>query len=579
MSAQTAPDTDDHVAPAELWEECPGCHQLIYAKELAGNAWVCDKCGYHFRLTVWQRLELTVDQGTFEEWDVDLPMSDPLHFPEYLEKLEAARTKTGMSEAVVTGRAEVDGVPIGLGLMDISFIGGSMGWGVGEKISRLMERCVREKLPVVIFSATGGARMQESLVALMQMAKTSGAAGRLAEAGLPYISVLTEPTYGGVTASYAFLGDIIIAEPGTSVGFAGPRVIEVTNIKMPPGVQTAEFQYEHGMLDMIVPRPRMKETLAKLLRWVAPRPPEEQEEADEAKASDTETEDESEQAPAIRLDVGSSQLELSAWERVQLARHPDRPLALDYVEAFIDDFVELHGDRRFGDDGAIVAGLGNLEGMPIAIIAQQKGRTSAERLARNFGCAKAEGYRKAMRVMRLAAKLGRPIVTLIDTKGADCLEEAEARGVSEAIAANQRDMFSLPVPIVCVVIGEGGSGGAIGIGVGDVVLMQENAYYSVIAPESCAAILWRSPERKAEAAEALKLTAEDALELGVATGIVPEPPGGAHLDPRGAPKLLKTAITGALDRLGNIPAWALTAARYQRFRRIGDPRGGGTIGA
>jgi len=218
-----------------------------------------------------------------------------------------------------------------------------------------------------------------------------------------------------------------------------------------------------------------------------------------------------------------------------------------------------------------VAGLGHFEGRPVAVIAQQKGRTSAERLARNFGSAKAEGYRKALRVMELAARLGRPILTFIDTKGADCLEEAEARGVSEAIAVCQRDMFSLPVPVVCSVIGEGGSGGAIAIGVGDAVLMQENAYYSVIAPESCAVILWRSPERKEEAASALKLTAQDAFELGVATAVVPEPPGGAHLDPAQAARLLKSSISEALAELRKLPAEELMDRRYQRFRRIGDP--------
>lgn len=563
---------DDRLA--DLWEECPSCHQLLYVKELASGARVCSKCGYHFRLTVWQRLELTADPGSFEEWDVDLPINDPLSFPEYVGKLEEARKKTGMSEAVVTGRARIHGIPVGLGIMDLGFIGGSMGWGVGEKVSRLMERCAEARLPVVIFSATGGARMQESLVSLMQMAKTSGAAGLLAKAGMPYISVITDPTYGGVTASFAFLGDFILAEPQTAVGFAGPRVISVTNAKMASGVQTAEFQYEHGMLDMLVARSELNTVLSSLLSWSVARP---------------DSEDGAPVAPVSHrprllsddAEVGSeadvsrpvaTSLALSAWERVQLARHADRPQALSYIESFIQGFVELHGDRRYGDDGAVVAGLGWLDGEPVAVIAQQKGRNSAERLARNFGSAKAEGYRKAMRVMQLAAKLGRPIITLIDTKGADCLEDAEARGISEAIATNQRDMFSLPVPIVCSIIGEGGSGGAIGIGVGDALLMQENAYYSVIAPESCAAILWRSPERKVEAAEALKLTAQDALELGVATEVVPEPRGGAHLDPAEAAVLLKSALKSALSSLKGIEPDELMRRRYERFRNIGSPK-------
>jgi acetyl-CoA carboxylase carboxyl transferase subunit beta len=253
--------------PPDLWEECPGCHQLLYGKDLESELWVCSKCGYHFRLSVWQRLQITADPGTFIEWDHEMPVLDPLHFPEYRGKLEEARKKTGMTEAIVTGTGAVERVPVGLGLMDLSFIGGSMGWTVGERVARLFERSAAEGMAVVIFVASGGARMQESLVSLMQMAKTSGAAGKLAAAGLPYISVLTHPTYGGVTASFAFLGDIILAEPHAAVGFAGPRVIELANLKMADGVQTVEFQYRHGMVDMIVQRKEMRETLGRLLRW------------------------------------------------------------------------------------------------------------------------------------------------------------------------------------------------------------------------------------------------------------------------------------------------------------------------
>jgi acetyl-CoA carboxylase carboxyl transferase beta subunit len=253
--------------PPDLWEECPGCHQLLYGKDLESELWVCSKCSHHFRLSVWQRLQITADPGTFIEWDHEMPIHDPLHFPDYRHKLEESRKKTGMTEAVMTGTCAIERLPVGLGLMDLSFVGGSMGWVVGERVARLFERSTQEGMPVVIFCASGGARMQESLVSLMQMAKTSGAAGKLAAAGLPYISILTHPTYGGVTASYAFLGDVILAEPAAAVGFAGPRVIEVTQMTMPEGVQTVEFQYRHGMIDAIVPRKEMRETLGRILRW------------------------------------------------------------------------------------------------------------------------------------------------------------------------------------------------------------------------------------------------------------------------------------------------------------------------
>ena len=261
-------------------------------------------------------------------------------------------------------------------------------------------------------------------------------------------------------------------------------------------------------------------------------------------------------------------LELTAWDHVQLARHESRPYTLDYIDGMVEGFTELHGDRRFGDDGAIVAGVGFFEERPLAVIGHQKGRTVSERRERNFGAARPDGYRKAMRVMLLAAKMNRPIITIIDTPGADCLEDSEGRGISEAIAANQRDMFSLGVPIVSVVIGEGGSGGAIGIGVGNRILMMENAYYSVIAPESCAAILWRSPNRKVEAAEALKLTAKDAVALGIADGIIPEPPGGAHTDVPGAVQRVKKAISENLAPLMALSAEELKQQRWEKFRAL-----------
>lgn len=261
------------------------------------------------------------------------------------------------------------------------------------------------------------------------------------------------------------------------------------------------------------------------------------------------------------------------WQHVALSRHEQRPYTLDYVQAIFEGFVELHGDRRYGDDGAMVAGLGFLDGQPVAIVGHQKGRTLAERQRRNFGMARPEGYRKALRVMRLAANLGQPIISFIDTPGADCLPDAESRGISEAIAVNQQEMFGLPVPIVVVIIGEGGSGGAIGIGVGDRIFMMENSYYSVIAPESCAAILWRDPNLKREAAVALKLSPEDALALGVIDGIIPEPPGGAHSAPAEAAKQVKQTLLAALADLSTIPPEELVRTRYEKFRWMSSPPG------
>ena len=262
--------------------------------------------------------------------------------------------------------------------------------------------------------------------------------------------------------------------------------------------------------------------------------------------------------------------DLSPWDKVLLARHVKRPYTLDYVSAIFEGWTELHGDRLCADDGAIVAGLAKLDGLPVAVIGHQKGRDLKQRQFRNFGSARPEGFRKAGRIMRLAAKFGLPIITLVDTAAAAADIAADERGISEAIARSMFEMVTLPVPIVSIVIGEGGSGGALGIAVADRVLMLEHAVYSVIPPEGFAAILWRDPERKDEAAKVLNLTAQRALELGVVDGIIDEPLGGAHRDYAEATANVKAALLRQLLPLLDLPAPALVAQRYEKFRRMGQ---------
>ena len=261
---------------------------------------------------------------------------------------------------------------------------------------------------------------------------------------------------------------------------------------------------------------------------------------------------------------------LTDWQRAQLARHPKRPYTLDYLERICERFDELHGDRRFGDDAAIVAGFGWIEGNPLMIIGQQKGRDTKQKILRNFGMPKPEGYRKALRLMKLAEKFQRPILCLIDTPGAYPGVDAEERGQAEAIARNLLEMAKLEVPVVAVVIGEGGSGGALALGVADRVLMMENAIYSVISPEGCASILWKDPTQAPKAAAALKLTAPHLLELGIIDGIVKEPLGGAHSDFDAAAALLKEAIVEAFSELSELSAEQLVEERYQKFARMGS---------
>jgi len=261
---------------------------------------------------------------------------------------------------------------------------------------------------------------------------------------------------------------------------------------------------------------------------------------------------------------------LTRWEKVQLARHPRRPYTLDYIKALCTDFIELHGDRYYADDKAVVCGFGKFNGCKVALIGQQKARDTKNKLLRNFGMMHPEGYRKALRIMRLAEKFNTPILIFIDTPGAYPGVEAEERGQAEAIARNIREMFKITVPIIITIIGEGASGGALGIGVGDVILMLENSWYSVISPEGCAAILWRDQAKASEAAEALRLTAQDMLQLDVIDKIIAEPRGGAHRNPQGVYNLLREEISARLDHYLSLSVEELLKQRVEKFRRMGE---------
>jgi len=269
-------------------------------------------------------------------------------------------------------------------------------------------------------------------------------------------------------------------------------------------------------------------------------------------------------------DLRSDEPKHEAWQRVLLARHPKRPHSLDYIERLFTDFSEIHGDRTYADDPAVVCGMGFFDSQPVMIAAEQKGRDTKQKLYRNFGMPKPEGYRKALRVMQIAAKFSRPVITFLDTPGAYPGIDAEERGQAEAIARNLREMSRLPSPVISICIGEGGSGGALALGVGNQVFMLENAVYSVISPESCAAIVWRDSTKAELAAAALRLTAEDLLNFGLIDGIIPEPPGGAQDDPERAAELMRSKISQALEELGRLSASELVQQRYMKFRRMGN---------
>jgi acetyl-CoA carboxylase carboxyl transferase subunit beta len=496
---------------------------------------------------------MLVDDGSFLETGADLESADPLLFQDtmpYPERLAQARQKTALTEAVVTGIGRLNGREAVLAVLDFDFLGGTMGTVVGERVALAMELALKRRLPFISVAASGGARMQEGLLSLMQMAKTTSAALRLRQGGVPYISVLANPTTGGVYAGYASQGSVVLAEPGALIGFAGPRVIEgVTGKPAPRDAQTAESLLEHGMVDAVVDRPRLRNVLATLLQLLD---------------------------NPFRLGQRSDDLyrptprpPASAWDAVQLARHADRPTSSDYIERMMPQFVELHGDRLQGEDPALIGGIGDMGGITVMVLAQERGRGDA-RPRRNEGRMRPEGYRKAARLMRLAAELRLPIVTFIDTPGAMLDFDAEAKGLAPSISNCLATMSILPVPIVAAVIGEGGSGGALALGVADAVLMQENAIYSVIAPEGAAAILYRDVERAQQVAETLRLTAGDCLELGVVDTVVPEPAGGAHQDADYAALLLRNFVVDALVGLRNRSGNRLVDDRYRKFRRIGQ---------
>ena len=538
--------------PEGLLRKCNKCGGAIIAEDVKKDHYICPKCGGYFRVHARRRIEMITDEGSFEEWDSDLQGGNPLEYKGYEEKLEKLQEKTGLSEAVITGKAKIDGREVVIGVCDGRFLMASMGEAVGEKIARAVERATKERLPVILFACSGGARMQEGIVSLMQMAKTSSALKHHSDAGLLYISVLTDPTTGGVTASFAMLGDVILAEPKALIGFAGPRVIEQTiGQKLPDGFQRAEFLLEHGFLDAIVERPQMKETLSKILAL---------HEVGEGTGFNRKKCD-------VELTSGSK-MNMTAWQRVELSRRKDRPVGSDYIDALFTDFVEFHGDRYFADDKAIIGGVARFHGMPVTVIAQAKGRNTKENIERNFGMPEPEGYRKALRLMKQAEKFARPVICLVDTPGAFCGLEAEERGQGEAIARNIYEMSGLKVPVVSIIIGEGGSGGALAMATADEVWMLENSVYSVLSPEGFASILWKDSSRSAEAAKMMKLTAADLKKLGVIERVFPEPQNFSVLTMKPTAELLRVGLAEFLTKYQKLETKDLLEGRYERFRKL-----------
>lgn len=552
--------------PDGLYTKCESCHEMILTEDFTQNAYVCPKCGHYMKIGAYERIKMVFDAQTFEEWDEEFTGGNPCHFKGYEEKLGNLQRDTGLNEAVITGKGKIDGMEAAVGVCDTRFLMGSMGYAVGEKLTRAIERATVEKLPLIIFTCSGGARMQEGIVSLMQMEKTAAALKKFDAAGGLYITVLTNPTTGGVTASFAMLGDIILAEPQALVGFAGPRVIRQTiGEELPEGFQRAEFLLEHGLIDNIVERRFLKQTLSTLLR-LHKKPQAEtmsryQQYLDDiyAKKIDIKKEE-------ALLAAKNEKKQLSAWEKVQIARSGKRPSALDYIGYLTKDFYELHGDRAYRDDGAVVGGIAFFGKLPVTVIGQQKGATTKENIVRNFGMPYPEGYRKALRLMKQAEKFHRPVLCLVDTPGAYCGIGAEERGQGEAIAKNLFEMADLKVPVLSIVIGEGGSGGALALAAGNEVWMLENSVYSILSPEGFASILWKDASKAEKAAQVMKLTAQDLKELGIIEQILPEFPVVSSDNMNRVTLYMKRKIAGFLVKYQQMGGEELAEQRYQRFR-------------
>lgn len=554
--SQTEPPDSAATPPSEAGPRCFECGIDLSSDERYREVGVCGSCGARMAISASQWIELLFDQDSFDEHFAGLTTPDPLHFSDsrpYPERIEEARTKSGGDEAVHIGSARVGGIEVVAAVSDFRFIGGSMGFVQGERVATAMDRARRAHRPFVTVTCSGGARMQEGMIALLQMSKTAAAAQRLHEAGVPIITILADPTTGGVYASYASQGDVILAESEALIGFAGPRVRAVKDVDEKRETLYAEDLLEGGLVDAVLPRDAIRDQLIRVLALLR-----------EPVAPNTDL---------LPPPVEVRHLE-RGWTVVERARHQDRPRAMQYIERIAADFVPLRGDRSGVDDPALLGGLARIGDTNCVVIAQGRGDRQLDG-DRHDGRMNAAGYRKAKRLMQLADRLQLPLITFVDTPGAHDGIADEASGLAGSISDCLAQMSALTTPSVAVVIGEGGSGGALALTMADRILMQQNAMYAITSPEGAAAILFRDRERAAEVAEALGVSAGELHELGVIDEIVPEPAGGAHVDPDGAIRMLEPTVRRALAEVMKGRGTNRRQQREERLRGLGGEQGPG----
>ncbi len=535
-----------HTEPP-IREICLVCDQSMAFSDLYATLRVCPICRFHYSMNARERIDSLADAESFREINRSVSSLDPLSFSSrgsYKQRIFNDQRRTGLTEAVVTGRCSISGSPVMMIALDFGFMGGTMGCVVGEKIALALEQAAKRNLPVVAVITSGGARFQEGVLSLMQMAKTSIAAVQLAKKGLPFIVVLANPTTGQTYASFASLADIIVAEPESIVGFSSMRALqEAAEDPIPRRSQTAETHLRNGLIDGIVDRSKLRSLLAIILDLLG--------QQYRLTSSD--------KGPKRTLEPHKT----DAWDYVQLARHEDRPTSSDYIRSMFGNFVEVHGDRTGEDDESIICGFGQLGGLTIMVVGQERSRASHKGVSPG-------GFRKAQRAFHMAEKFGLPVVTLIDSMGPDVSLEAEEHGLGSAIATTIAGLSGINSPTIAVVIGEGGSEAALAFGVGDRVLMMENAIYTTISPEGAAELIYQDEGRAEEVAESLKLTAHDCREYGIVDLLVQEPPGGAHTDHDEAARQLRRVLLQELAELLSKSKRSLLRERYKKFRNMGE---------
>ncbi len=538
-------------------DRCLYCEEPISDSHSYLTARVCPFCRFHYTITARERIDLLADSSSFKETHKYLSSVAPLSFARrgrYGQLLAQDQNRTGLTEAAVTGRCRIDGEDVMIIVLDFSFMGGTMGSVVGEKVATALESAAKGGIPVVAVVSGGGVRVQEGVLSLMQMAKTVTAANKLRDEGAPFIVVLANPSTGQAYASFANLADVILAEPKSLIGLSPLRTLrETSTFPLPLDAHTAEAHVGHGLLDNVIDREALRTRVSALLRILQGH-------------KQDKTKDEKERMAGILKAAEEDCDPVEPWDALSAVRHSERPAAATYFRQMLDPFIELRGDRLNSDDRSIVAGVGYLAGQPVAVIGQQRRPLVEGERYHVYP----DGLRKAQRLISLASRFKLPLITLVDTQGADPGLEAEEQGIGNAIARTLSSMLDVPTPIVSVVIGEGGSEGSLALGLADRILMQQYAVYSPISMNHNLAGAFHEPLLDREAANALMLTAHDCLELGIADQIVPEPEGGSHLDPRIAGAALQGIIVRELVKLSKLSQGKLTKRRYSKFRRMGE---------